>query len=144
MFDYYNWNKQKIDIERNKNRLFFHEREVWFTSLGLNIGFEQNGKGNNFLRPVLVLKKFSKDLLWIVPLSTAQKTGNYYHSIKFRNTENVVLLSQIKLIDSKRLQYKIGDVHKDDFTNYTRPKSRNFHRSLGNVSELSFHSLTRK
>lgn len=115
MFDYYNWNKQKININRNKNRLFFHEREVWFISLGLNIGFEQNGKGNNFLRPVLVLKKFSKDLLLIIPLSTAQKTGKYYYSIKVRNVENVVLLSQIRLIDSKRLKYKIGDVEKSDF-----------------------------
>jgi mRNA-degrading endonuclease toxin of MazEF toxin-antitoxin module len=116
MFDYYNWNEQKISINTNKNRLFFHEREVWFTSLGLNIGFEQNGKGNNFLRPVLILKKFSKDLLWVVPLSTAQKTGKYYHSIVVRNVDNVALLSQIRLIDSKRLQYKIGDVQKDDLS----------------------------
>lgn len=94
MFDeYYKWNEKKININSNKGKLFFHEREVWFTSLGLNIGFEQNGKGNNFLRPVLVLKKFSKDLLWIVPLSTAQKIGKYYYSIKIRNVENVMLLS---------------------------------------------------
>ena len=116
MFDeYYKWNEQKININSNKGKLFFHEREVWFTSLGLNIGFEQNGKGNNFLRPVLVLKKFSKDLLWIIPLSTAQKTGKYYYSIKIRNVDNVMLLSQIRLIDSKRLRYKIGDIEKDDF-----------------------------
>ena len=118
MFDeYYKWNEQKININSNKGKLFFHEREVWFTSLGLNIGFEQNGKGNNFLRPVLVLKKFSKDLLWIIPLSTAQKTGKYYYSIKIRNVDNVMLLSQIRLIDSKRLRYKIGDIEKDDFIN---------------------------
>jgi mRNA interferase MazF len=116
MFDeYYSWNEQKISINSDKKKLFFHEREVWFASLGLNIGFEQNGRGNNFLRPVLVLKKFSKDLLWVVPLSTAQKTGKYYYSIMVRNVENVALLSQIRLIDSKRLQYKIGDVEKDDF-----------------------------
>lgn len=115
MFDYYNWNKQKIDIVRNKNRLFFHEREVWFTSLGLNIGFEQDGKGNNFLRPVLVIKRFSQEVLWCIPLTKRQKEGKYYFSFILNNKISVAILSQIRLIDSKRLQYKIGDIEKSDF-----------------------------
>lgn len=116
MFDeYYKWNEQKININSNKGKLFFHEREVWFTSLGLNIGFEQNGKGNNFLRPVLVLKRFSKDVLWCIPLTKRQNEGRYYFSFILNNKVSVAILSQIRLIDSKRLQYKIGDIDKGDF-----------------------------
>ncbi len=116
MFDYYNWNKQKIDLIRNKNRLFFHEREVWFTSLGLNIGFEQDGKGNNFLRPVLVLKRFSQEVLWCIPLTKRQKEGRYYFPFILNDKVSVAILSQMRLIDSKRLQYKIGDIDKKFFT----------------------------
>ena len=55
----YSWNKikKKIDLEQ-KSCKYPKEGEVWMTSLGRNIGFEQNGSGDNFSRPVLIIKKF--------------------------------------------------------------------------------------
>lgn len=114
--DYYSWNIQKIDINRGDKNLFFHEREIWFASLGINIGFEQNGKGSNFLRPVLVIKMFNNKVLWCVPLTRRCKEGMYYFHFKLNGKTSVAILSQIKFIDSKRLQYKIGDIEKTDFT----------------------------
>lgn len=48
------WHKIKIKISKNKNFLKFNEREIWFIRLGQNIGFEQNGKGEQFMRPTLI------------------------------------------------------------------------------------------
>ena len=35
-----------------------------------NIGFEQSGKGDEFLRPVLILKRLTKEMFFGIPLST--------------------------------------------------------------------------
>ncbi len=43
------WHEHKSRIHVNPTRPFFHEREIWFCSLGLNVGFEQDGRGDEFL-----------------------------------------------------------------------------------------------
>ena len=57
--DFKGWHKDKEIIHNEKPRVFFHEREIWFTYLGVNIGFEQDGQGDKFLRPVIILRKFN-------------------------------------------------------------------------------------
>ncbi|MDO8183627.1 MAG: type II toxin-antitoxin system PemK/MazF family toxin [bacterium] len=114
--DFKDWHIKKSQLHHDKIRPFFHEREVWFTSLGANIGFEQDGRGDRFLRPVLILKKFNNEVCWCLPLTKNQKKNKYYFSFKFKDNEvSTVILSQIRLIDSKRLQYKLGDIDEVDF-----------------------------
>lgn len=43
-FDKWNELKKKIDAKEEETRLFFRDGEVWWVSLGVNIGFEMNGK----------------------------------------------------------------------------------------------------
>jgi mRNA interferase MazF len=109
------WHKQKIEIHEEKIRVFFHEREIWFTSLGANIGFEQDGRGDKYLRPVIILKKFNNEILLCIPLTKNNKKGKYYFSFMLSNNTSTAILSQIRLIDSKRLQYKVGNINKEDF-----------------------------
>ncbi|MEK7504881.1 MAG: type II toxin-antitoxin system PemK/MazF family toxin [Patescibacteria group bacterium] len=110
------WHEEKGWLHEEKIRPFFHEREVWFTSLGVNVGFEQDGRGKKFLRPVIVLKKFNNEVLWAIPLTKNQKKGVYYFPLEIkRGAISTAILSQIKLIDAKRLQYKIGDLEEKDF-----------------------------
>lgn len=109
------WHKQKIEIHEEKIRVFFHEREIWFTSLGANIGFEQDGRGDKYLRPVIILKKFNNEILLCIPLTKNNKKGKYYFSFMLCNNTSTAILSQIRLIDSKRLQYKIGNIDKENF-----------------------------
>ena len=116
------WTEQKTKIHNDKIRPFFHEREVWFSSLGENVGFEQDGGGERFMRPVLVLKKFNNEVVWALPLTRTDKTGKYYFRIsliaddgKKDNHPSVVILSQLRLIDAKRLQYKAGTVKESEF-----------------------------
>ncbi len=110
------WHNQKSDLQENKTRAFFHEREVWFTSIGANIGFEQDGKHEKFLRPVIIVKKFNNEVCWAVPTTKKDKKGLYYFSFEYKEGEfTTAILSQLRLIDSKRLDYKIGSMKECDF-----------------------------
>ena len=40
--DFQKWHNKKEILHGAISRVFFHEREVWWRSLGVNIGFEQN------------------------------------------------------------------------------------------------------
>ncbi len=120
--DYKKWSDKKAQIHNDKIRPFFHEREVWFCALGENIGFEQDGSGENFMRPILVLKKFNNEIIWGLPLTRTEKTGKYYYPIslvadddKNDGRPSVVILSQLRLVDAKRLQYKVGTITEVEF-----------------------------
>jgi len=111
------WTKLKIKLFiRSHKEIYFYEREIWWVSLGKNIGFEENGKNDNFERPVLVLKKFNKQIFWGLPITTKNKKSKYYCSINYNDKEYSVILSQIRLISSKRLLRKIRKLSPDEFT----------------------------
>lgn len=90
-------------------------REIWFARLGVNVGSEQDGVGADFLRPVLVYLKFNTSMCFVFPLSTIIKTNRYSYCFAFRDIPNDVLLSQLRLLDVKRLSHKIGVISKEDF-----------------------------
>lgn len=110
--DFDTWNKKKKNIHADVHELYFYEREVWWCSVGVNVGYEEDGKNGNFARPVLVLRKFSKDVFVGIPLSTTNKTGKYYFQFELLGKSSTALLSQIRLFDSKRLVDKMGKVSK--------------------------------
>lgn len=114
--DFDHWNEQKQRAHFDRQRPFFHEQEVWFCALGANIGFEQDGRGEGFLRPVLILKKFNNEILWALPMTKNMKQGVYYVAISFRENEySTLILSQIRLVDAKRLVYRAGAIKQKDF-----------------------------
>ncbi len=114
--DFNHWNEQKQRAHFDKQRPFFHEQEVWFCALGANIGFEQDGRGKGFLRPVLILKKFNNEIFWALPMTKNIKHGMYYVAVSFReNEQSTLILSQIRLVDAKRLVYKAGTIKQQDF-----------------------------
>ena len=115
--DFKKWHGQKQKVENERPRVFFSEREVWFCYLGGNVGFEQDGRGEEFLRPIVVLKKFNNEVLWVVPLTRTKKKNKYYFTFSFGGDKevSVAILSQIRLMDAKRLKYKIGDMETEDF-----------------------------
>ena len=125
--DFQRWHTEKGTLHDEKIRPFFHEREIWFTSLGLNIGFEVDGKNERFLRPIVVLRKFNNETLWGLPLTkNPNKKGKYYFTFSFKDGESSTAnLSQIRLIDAKRLQYKVGDISEEDFSG-VKEKLRHF------------------
>lgn len=114
-FDKWNRIKKKIDSESNIPETFPKEGEVWVSIIGENIGHEQNGNGNDFSRPVLIVKKFNNSMFWCVPLSTKQKSIDFYFNYVDPNNNKVsAILAQMRLISIKRLKRKIYDI--DNYT----------------------------
>lgn len=115
--DYQTWIPQKTTLHNEKLRPGFHEREVWFATLGENIGFEQDGRGTTYLRPVVIVRKFNNEVCLIVPLTKNKKSGIHYFSFEYEaNAISTAILSQIRLIDAKRLNYHSGYIGKEEFS----------------------------
>jgi mRNA interferase MazF len=118
--DYQTWHTKKSEISEIKKSPFFHEREIWFCYIGANVGFEQDGSGE-FLRPVVVFRKFNNDIFWAIPLTKSKKKLNkniecYYYSFSFLpEVTSLAILSQIRLIDAKRLSRHIGTISEENF-----------------------------
>ena len=105
--------KQKLHEATHKPPLF-KEGEIWWASLGENIGVEINGKSKDFTRPVLVFKKLSQDGFLSIPMSTQIKTGTWYVAVKQNNKDIVVVLSQMRVLSTNRLYSKIGELDDAD------------------------------
>src|SRR3989344_2648789 len=114
--DFDGWNTIKKEVNESIFADYIHEREVWWCSLGINIGFEEDGKNASFERPVLILKKFSKEVVLIVPLSTKVKNHPYHFPHLHYGQEYSALLSQVRVISTKRLLRKIYEMDNSIFT----------------------------
>ncbi|OGI77141.1 hypothetical protein A3B85_01705 [Candidatus Nomurabacteria bacterium RIFCSPHIGHO2_02_FULL_37_13] len=115
MKDFTNWHKIKRKIEQKENRIYFQIRDIFFCSIGENVGFEQDGRGEEFLRPIIVVKKFNNEVFLGTPLTHTNKKGKYYFAFDLNKGKSVAIISQIRLFDAKRMKYKIGMINKPDF-----------------------------
>ena len=110
------WIPLKKKIDSFEKKLLFSEQEIWWCTSGVNIGHEQDGKGKDFRRPVLIIKKFSSSVCWAVSLSSSLKEKPYQVHIMFGGRASQVILSQLRLIDEKRLISVMGKLSKFQFT----------------------------
>ncbi len=118
MNDFDSWNelKKRLDALDEAPDRFPQKGEVWMSNLGKNIGFEQNGIGERFSRPLLVVKKFNTHMFWAVPLSTKQKNFDFYYNFVDSNNKAVsIILAQLKLVSVKRVERKLYDLDKVHF-----------------------------
>lgn len=114
--DFQRWHDKKSQVDDIAKRPFFHEREVWFCHLGANVGFEQDGNGEDFLRPIVIMRKFNNEIFWGIPLTKKDKNTEYYFTFSLAERgKNTAILSQIRLIDARRLSYHIGEISEIDF-----------------------------
>ncbi len=119
--DFDEWNKSKKIIHENGENKLYHTRELWWCSLGVNVGSEQDGSGEKYDRPVLILKGLSKQTCIILPLTSSSEKHKMRIPIgEVQNEKASVIISQIKVVDTKRLIYKIGFLDKDIFINITK------------------------
>ncbi|MEN9582524.1 MAG: hypothetical protein RL641_478 [Candidatus Parcubacteria bacterium] len=106
--------KQKLH-EKAQTPPYFKEAEVWWCSLGENVGYEVNGKSKLFSRPVIILKKLSHYVFIGIPLSTKTRDGTWYVSITHRDQNVTANISQLRLLDFRRLSSKNGELDRADF-----------------------------
>ena len=105
MKDFDKWNKKKKYIDNvDIQYVSIKEGEIWWCSLGLNIGDEENGKHYDFERPVLILKKFNNRMCVVLLLSSQMGNPRFYYKINYDNKTSHVILSQIRLISVKRFK----------------------------------------
>ena len=119
--DFDKWNEKKKIIHDSNEGKLYHTRELWWCSLGVNVGSEQDGSGEKYDRPVLILKGLSKQTCIILPLTSSSEKHKMRIPIgKVQNEKASVIISQIRVVDTKRLIYKIGFLDKDIFSNITK------------------------
>lgn len=106
--DFDSWHKVKKRLEAIQKPPFFNEREIWWCSVGVNIGFEVYGKGRLFTRPVLIFRKQSAYTFLGIPLSTKLKDREDYFKFEFQNKLVSAQLNEIRRFDSRRLADKLG------------------------------------
>ena len=106
------WNEKKKKANTGTVWRAFYEREVWWIHTGVNIGVEIDGKHELFLRPVIVARKFNKDMALIVPTTAQDKKGNKYYIevVGDDGKRYVACLSQIRAVSSKRFFRKVGTI----------------------------------
>jgi mRNA interferase MazF len=101
--DFDGWNKRKKLLHISTFSDYVHAREVWWCALGINIGVEADGKHENFERPILVIRKFNKDSILVVPLTSRFKQNPYHIPFKHGGEEFAEVISQMRLISTNRL-----------------------------------------
>ena len=115
--DFFGWIKEKKRLHEKKREVYFAEREIWWCALGVNVGFEQDGKGERYERPVVIIKKFNAHACAVIPLSTRDKKGWYYFPLgEIGGRKATAILSQIRFIDRRRLINKVGTLPEDIFS----------------------------
>lgn len=131
---YNDWNEKKQSLQSSdiSKKIYFKEADVWWCSLGLNLGSESFGKGDAFRRPILIVRKLSSDLCIALPLTSKEKNGTWFIDITLHAQKRWVMLYQIRTLHKKRFQHKIGEL---DATDFSRVKQK-----LQNLLEFSSKS----
>jgi len=124
------WLKLKVRLDCKDEKLIptFKTGEVWWVSIGMNIGHEQYGKHDNFERPALIIRAFNRHMFWAIPMTSQVKDTKYHMPFKYRKysgerdtngtlvfeeKDGNIIISQLKTMSSKRLLRKVGVVDKD-------------------------------
>ena len=115
--DFDGWNEVKKRTDAEAARLYT-VREIWWCRFGVNVGTEQDGRGEWFVRPCVILRGFGPDACLVVPLTTSSREHPLRVSIGIIDgREARANLSQIRIIDTRRLERKIGFLEKKIFMN---------------------------
>lgn len=109
------WAKLKVKLHFLSRVVYFQERQIWWASIGQNIGSEQNGKNLDFERPVLIVRKFNEQMFLGIPISTKLKQGKYFYQFTKNSRSYCVILSQIRIFSSNRLLRRVGKMSISDY-----------------------------
>ncbi len=113
--DFDGWNEIKKHTDTESPRLYT-VREIWWCQFGVNIGTEQDGRGDNFLRPALILRGFGPDACLVALLTTSAREHPLRVSIGDVDGQRArANLSQLRVIDTRRLVEKVGFLEKEIF-----------------------------
>lgn len=123
--DFDQWNREKKQIDEKDRLVFGYPREVWWCSIGLNIGVEIDGKNENFERPVVIMRVYNKETMLVLPTTGKEIKNKFHFSIEvdakrpgtgelYKRTVHVKL-TQARVISNKRLLRKVDIIPESVF-----------------------------
>ncbi len=108
------WIKVKIWLQESENPFpLFNEGEIWWCSLGENVGTEIGGKGDYFRRPVIILVKLDSRSFIGIPTTSKNKIGTWYFPLERSEVKGTAILAQTRYLDFKRMDKKISTLSRD-------------------------------
>ena len=113
--DFDKWNLKKKKLDKLSKKFLFKTGDIWWCSVGLNIKTESCGKGEDYQRPVLVLRKLSAESFVGVPLSSKKKEGTWFCEITVHEEKRYALLYQIRMFSTNRFQRRLATLDDTDF-----------------------------
>jgi mRNA interferase MazF len=109
------WWKITIKLHAKEQKSLFKEGDVWWCSIGMNVGVEIFGKGKDFTRPIIVFKKFDARSFLGIPLTTQYKEGVWHIPLVHNGKKQYAVLSQLRMLDSRRLIDKMGSLNEGNY-----------------------------
>lgn len=109
--DFDSWHQLKTQLDSMEKAPLFQECEIWWCSVGVNVGYELYGKDDKFVRPVLILRKHSRYTFFGLPLTSKRKPERKeYYPLDFQKQQGSVILDQGRTFDCRRLIKKMGKI----------------------------------
>lgn len=106
--------KERLDRQQHEPPLV-SEGDLWWISIGMNVGSEIYGKDSLFSRPAIIYKKFSHGFYFVIPTTTTPRKGSWYVPFNHQERYEVACLHQARAIDHRRLSTKLGTIDEADF-----------------------------
>ena len=125
MKDFIDWGRLKAKIHNAGDKpKGYDERQIWWCHVGENIGVETDGKGEGYLRPVLIVKKFGYEAFLGVPLTSQKKPDlPFYFRLRTKKKMSWAMFSQVRTYDAARLVRKMEEVDTEIFGEVKRKLS---------------------
>jgi mRNA interferase MazF len=114
------WCVIKIQLWNKKPNIILRQGDVWWCSVGINLGEETFGKGAQFTRPVLVFKKLTGNSFLGLPVTSQSKEGSWYVPFTIPDQSRWIMLNQARIFDKTRLTKKLGTITNVDFQEIKR------------------------
>ncbi|WP_027460396.1 type II toxin-antitoxin system PemK/MazF family toxin [Deinococcus murrayi] len=121
--DFDAWNEEKKALHAAGGPPIFREGQVWWCAVGVGIGSEVYGKGPGgvigppFTRPVIVLRKLSREACVIVPVTSRQpaRVSDWYHPMRWRGRDQWAMLHQTRMVSAARFRSRMVELPDSDF-----------------------------
>lgn len=101
--DFAGWAKFAEQVERRPRPTGLKSGIICWCYLGVNIGTEQDGRGDNFTRPVLILNILSPTQVIILPFTSKRKEGKSYMEIPINGQLESLIMNQPRTVDLRRI-----------------------------------------
>jgi len=108
--DFDSWNQVKKRIQGETRHIAMRKGEIRWTSCGINLGSEIDGKGVSFTRPALILHVVGSELALTIPLSSKRKDIAGYIAFEWKGKTMSLCIHQMRIMSQKRILDRIGRV----------------------------------